>query len=139
MQCLNDIFLSIQSDNKDQLKALFSKNALSKIQSFDLSAQELFDYYEGEAKFYDDWAGPFVKTTKDEDQIYQLMESSFNVKTESNEYRFAMQYVTMGNETDIGLISLYVIKANDDVNPDYAYWGDGLFLPGIHIAVSSEN
>ena len=53
------------------------------------------------------------------------MESNFEVKTDLNGYRIAMQYITRGNENEVGLVSLYIIRTNDDKNLDYAYWGDG--------------
>ena len=65
------------------------------------------------------------------------MESSFVVKTDVCEYRFAMQYITKGHPENIGITSLYVIRTTDDKNLDYMYWGDGNFTPGIHIAISN--
>ncbi len=126
---------TIQTKNIDALKKLFSKTALAKTNSFDDSVEMLFKYFDGTVESYDDGSGPFVETTRDNDKIYQLIESSFEVKTGTNEYRFAMQYVTLGDEEDIGITSLYVIKLNDDKDLTCAYWGDGLFTPGIHVAI----
>ena len=129
---------AIQGKDKDILKSLFAKTALAQIQLFDDSVEKLFNYYDGFLESYDDGAGPFVETTKDEGQIFQIMESNFSVKTDQCEYRFAMQYITKGNSDDIGIISLYVIKTKDDANLDYVYWGDGKFTPGIHVAISND-
>lgn len=129
---------AIQAKDKDKLKSLFGKTALTQIQSFDDSVETLFYYFDGVVVSYDDGAGPFVETSKDENLIHQIMESSFSVKTDLCEYRFAMQYITKGNQVDIGIVSLYVIKSQDDVNLDYVYWGDGKFTPGIHIAIPND-
>ena len=95
----------------------------------------MFVYFQGSVKSFDDGAGPFVETTKEDGLVYQLMESSFVVKTDICEYRFAMQYITQGCAENVGITSLYVIRTTDDGNLDCVYWGDGMFTPGIHIAI----
>ena len=136
-ETIENVLESIQNKDADMLKALFSKTTLNQLQSYDESIEELFGYFNGSVESYDDGIGPFVETTKENGVIFQIMESSFRVKTDLCEYRFAMQYVTQGNTGDIGVVSLYVIKTMDDENLDYIYWGDGKFLPGIHIAISN--
>ncbi len=125
----------IQDKDAEKLKDLFSQTTLSQLQSYDESVNELFNYFNGSVESFDDGSGPLVETTKEDNLVFQLMESSFVVKTNDYDYRFAMQYVTQGKEEDIGLISLYVIKTIDDENLDYMYWGDGNFKPGIHVAI----
>ena len=132
---IENLLQAIQDKDTDLLKSLFATKTLNELQTFDESAGKLFDYFTGSVKSYDDGAGPFVETEKEDGFVFQLMESSFDVKTDLCEYRFAMQFITRGNADEIGIVSIYVIKAIDDVNLDYAYWGDGKFLPGIHIAI----
>lgn len=134
---IEELLEAIQSKNKEKLISLFSENCLIKVQVLDESVEELFDYYEGCYESYDDGAGPFVETTKENDEIYQIMESSFEVKTTKCDYRFAIQYVTQDstNADNVGIQSMYVIKMQDDTHLEYAYWGDGKNTPGINIAI----
>lgn len=129
---------AIETKNESALKSLFSKTVLSKAKTIDDSVEMLFDYFDGTVESYDDGAGPFVETTRAEENEYQFMESSIDVKTDVNEYRIAIQYVTKGDKNDIGLVSLYILQKSDDKNPDYTYWGDGSFSPGIHVAVPND-
>ena len=129
---------AVEKKDKEQIKTLFSENALKQAQYFDVSVDKLFDYCNGTVMHYDDGAGPFVETTKEEKWIYQVMESSFTVQMDTNEYRFALQFVTKGEPDDIGISSVYVIKTSEDLNLDYLYWGDGLFTPGIQVAIPNE-
>lgn len=126
---------AMQEKDDSKLKSLFSQTSLECLQSFDESASKLFDYFTGSVELFDDGAGPYVETTKEGNVVVQLMELSFNVKTEICEYRFAMQCITQGNIEDVGITSLYVIRTIDDENLDYMYWGDGKFTPGIHIGI----
>ena len=134
-ELIETVLKAIQDEDHQKLKSLFSQTTLNQLQSFDESVDELFYYFQGSVESFDDGAGPFVSTTKEDNLVFQLMESSFVVKTDVCEYRFAMQYITKGHPENIGITSLYVIRTTDDENLDYMYWGDGKFTPGIHIAV----
>ena len=131
------ILESIQSKNEDMMISVFSKESLKKIGSLDESVNALFDYFNGTVESYDDWVGPFVETTKENDQTIQIMEATYDVKTTECTYRFAIRYLSEDTENanNIGVQSLYVIKMEDDIGPEYAYWGDGKFTSGIHIGV----
>ena len=135
LELIETVLKTIQDKDDDKLKSLFSQTTLKQLQSYKESVDELFTYFQGSVKSFDDGAGPFVETTKEDGLVYQLMESSFVVKTDVCEYRFAMQYITQGHEENLGITSLYVIRTTDDKNLDYIYWGDGKFTPGIHIAI----
>ena len=134
-ELIETVLKAIQNEDDKKLKSLFSRTTLNQLQSYEESVDELFNYFNGSVKSFDDGAGPFVETKKEDNLVFQLMESSFTVKTDVCEYRFAMQYITQGHTENIGITSLYVIRTTDDENLDYMYWGDGKFTPGIHVAV----
>lgn len=134
-ELIENVLKAIENKDDEKLKALFSQAALDQIPSHEESIDDLFNYFSGSVESFDDGAGPYVETIKEENFIFQLMESSFIVKTDTCEYRFAMQYITRGNAADIGITSMYIIKTTDDENLDYTYWGDGKFTPGIHIGM----
>lgn len=128
---------AIQMRDEEQLTSLFSKESVKTSVEFDKAIEELFDYFEGSVESYDDWGGLYVSTEREEDQVLQVIESSYDVITTESEYRFAIQYVTKDtlNPDQVGVRSLYVIKMEDDTDPQYAYWGDGKNTPGINIGI----
>lgn len=134
-----EILEVIQSENKERLRTLFSKESLKEAKAFDASVNELFDYFNGKVKLYDDWGGPFVETIQEDDCILQMMESTYDVETTECEYRFAIRYIIRDttNINNVGIQSLYIIKLEDDSNPQYAYWGDGKNTPGININIKN--
>ena len=135
-EIIQAVLNAAQEKDTNKLTSLFAKSTLSKLVSFDKQCDDLFRYFTGEVASIDDWGGPFVETEKEDGFIFQVMESTFDVQTSEIKYRCAMKFITQGNSEDIGVISLYVIKA-DDTSLEGAYWGDGDFIPGIHIGVSN--
>lgn len=135
-----EILEAIEAKDKDMLTLLFSKNSLNEAQAFDESVDELFDYFDGKVDSYDDGAGPVVETSKDYDEVIQIMESSYEVKTTECEYLFAVRYIVEDtkNPNNVGVQSLYILNAADDEYPEYTYWGDGKDTPGINVAVPNE-
>ena len=137
---LKNILEAIQTNNIEQLISQFSKSTLDDVDNIYLKANELFDYFNGDVVSYNDWlGGPYVETSKDDKYVFQLMESTYDIKTTKCDYRLAISYVTKDTENNdnIGLHSLYIIKLEDDLNPDLAYWGDNKFTPGIQIGIKN--
>lgn len=132
-----EILEAIKLENHEMLISLFAKETLDSVTGFNQTITELFDYYNGEVELYDDWGGPYVETSKESDEIIQIMVSTYDVKTTEGEYRFAVKYVHKDttNIDNIGVQSLYIIKKEDDTHLEYAYWGDGKNTPGINIAI----
>ncbi len=136
---IEKVLNTIESKNYEQLESLFANNCLSEIESFDLSAEELFDYFDAEVISYDDWGGGEVDTIKEDDSIVKTFWSTLDVKTNKETYRIMMKYITQDtNDTDnIGLHSLYIIRAKDDFDISFAYWGDGNDTLGINIGIKN--
>lgn len=136
----DEILEALETKDKEQLTALFSKESLRVAEEFDSSVNELFDFFEGEVESYDDWGAQEVSTSYENDEIIQIIESTYDVKTTDCEYRFAIIYIykDTADSDNVGVKSLYVIKKEDDIDPEYAYWGDGKNTPGININVQNE-
>lgn len=128
---------AIHNHDKDALVLLFSKESLSEVNVSDETVAELFEYFAGEVIEYYDWGGPYVEMTKENGQVIQIVESTYDVKTTVCEYRFAMRYISKNTiaPDSVGVESLYIIKKADDVDATYAYWGDGAYTPGINIGI----
>ncbi|MCO7136717.1 DUF5104 domain-containing protein [[Clostridium] leptum] len=124
-------------ENKDEagLKELFSQKAIAEDPDLDESILRLFDFFQGEILSYDDWGGPFSGMSRNGDgNSYKYLESTCDVETSKQNYRFAVQQFTIdtANPDNIGISSLYVILF-EDTDEQYAYLGDGEWTPGINV------
>lgn len=131
---------AIQNKDAAALKSLFSKQVLAEAE-FETAVNELFEFYQGSFVSYDDWGGAVGGEGGRENgkEWYDIM-PTYDVVTTEQEYRFAFKEFTVNDfEPDkVGIWSLYVIKKEDDIDPECAYRGDGKWTPGINI-VKKEN
>ena len=128
---------ALQSEDEKILLSLFSDKVAE--ESLHNKVDDLFSYYDGEILNYDDLGALGVSTDSDGEYVYQSMDSTYDVKTTIDEYRFAVRYISKDskNPNNIGIESLYIIRLKDDINPDFAYWGDGKYTPGINIGIKA--
>lgn len=134
------ILTSIQTHDKEVLLSAFTQDCHLELNVSDETIERLFDYFAGEVEEYYDWGGPYVETSKENGQIVQIAEATYDVKTTVCTYRFAMRYFLQNTENPehIGIESLYIIKASEDIDISYAYWGDGAYTPGINIGIPNS-
>lgn len=136
-----ELLQAIQSGKKEYVISLFSIETKRNSSDFEESVDALMKYYEGEYTTYDDWGGPVVEKSSDEEYESHILDSTYDIKTSEGDYRIAIRYIyeDTENPSNRGISSMYIIKAEDDLNLNYAYWGGAEdFTPGIHIGVVSE-
>ena len=128
---------TIQNRDKEDLKALFSKQAISDAQTIDSNIELLFDYFQGEDATYEDDHGLVVEEENKNGSKTKIIKKSYDVDTNIETFRFAICVVVSDdiNPENIGIWSVYVIRMKDDTNPAYAYWGDSQYSPGINIGI----
>jgi hypothetical protein len=128
---MDKVLAAIKNKDKDSLKLLFSKKAVAESKNLEASVAKLFEFFKGKYISYNDWGGPGVEDTS---SGWKRIDSTYDVKTSKGKYRFAIRTMANdpGNEDNIGIYSLYIIKMEDDPYKDYAYWGDGEWTPGIN-------
>lgn len=138
-QKIEKILDVVKKQDRDELVLLFSKASINKAELFDESIIDLFDYFRGDVISIDDWGGPYVETSQENGEVFQVTEATFDIETTECEYRVAIRFVSRDTKSvdNIGVESLYVIKMEDDAYPESAYWGDGKFTPGINIGISN--
>lgn len=134
------ILTSIQNHDKEALVSAFTQDYHAESNLSDETIKRLFEYFDGEVDEYNDWGGPYVETTKENGQVVQIAEATYDVKTTVCEYRFAIRFFLQNtvNPKHIGIESLYIIKAAEDIDISYAYWGDGAYTPGINIGIPNS-
>lgn len=131
------LFSAIESQDKELIYDLFSKNAINSDCEFDNKIDELIDFVSGELVTYDDWGGPGEDAEHNAEYTLVSKQYSYDVATTEGKYRLAIKEYTIdtANPDNIGICSLYVIKAEDDPYTEYAYGGDGNWTIGIHFNV----
>ena len=136
---MDSILEAIKNKDRIAFSLLFSRKAVAEAKDFEQSITDLFAYCQGNFESYDDWGGPEGDETLNNGDKQKVLYSSYDVKTDGAEYRFAIQdfVVDTADEDNVGIHSLYVIKAEDDVDRQIGYRGDNCFAPGIHIGVKN--
>jgi hypothetical protein len=127
---------AIETGNKDTIRALFSYNKINNISDFDDDIDGLLTYYQGNHSSYDYW-GLGTDIDVDSGITKKWFNISYDVTTPIDVYRIAIYWCVQdtGDDANVGIWSLYILKLSADSNPDYAYRGDGQWTPGIHIAI----
>ena len=135
---LDSVLEFLQAGDKESFISLFSLTAINSA-GFSENVNALFDYYEGDnASYYDDQCAMSGKEREDS-QVKEEIWNSYDVTTSEETYRIMIYLITRDDACpeNIGIYSLYIIRMEDDTNPEYAYWGDGKDAPGIHIGIPS--
>ena len=126
-----------ETQDRNALKALFSKKAISETPDIDESIVGLFNFFQGEVLSYDDWGGPGTYAGKNDDgsgRNWKKLRSSYDLETSKQKFRFAIETFVLdtANPENVGVSSLYIIKAEDS-DLAFAYKGDGKWTTGINI------
>lgn len=134
---MDKILEAVKKEDKEALKAMFSKKAISQAEHFDESIVKLFDFFQGDFISYNDWSGPMAEGGINEDgtgRNWKKLYSSYDVDTSKQKYRLAIQeFIQDTADVDnVGIWSLYIIKMKDDTDPQFGYRGDGMDIPGIN-------
>lgn len=135
---MDKILEAINKKDKNTLKEMFSKKAITNSKNIDKSIDDLFSFFKGTVISINDWGGPGASEGMNDDgtgRNWKYIDSTYDVKTSKQKYRFAIREFTIdtANKDNIGICSLYIIKEEDDTDPKFAYWGDGNFTPGINL------
>lgn len=133
-----ELVKAIQNQDSDSLKLLFSEKSLKESQNAEEDIQALLDYFQGEMLSYNDWGGPGARGGMNADgtgRYWKCLYATYDVETTQDQYRFAMEFMLQdtADADNVGIRSLYVIRLEDDPEPQFAYRGDGENTPGINI------
>ena len=132
-QLFEQIIETLENSDASLLKELFSPNATISAQNIDEEIKALLDFYDGQMTEYQRY-GPASYASKNGSAIVKELIVSYDVTTTIGMYRIAFKFCTHDSLTpaNIGLLSIYIIKAEDsDMN--FAYWGGDKWNPGITI------
>jgi len=137
------VILAIEEKDKEGLKNLFSKQAIADSDNLDEEINSLFEFYKGKMNSNYAW-GEVGTGEKDENGRWKWIQPSYDIETTEEEYKILFKYYLFdtSNEDNVGIYSLYIIKAEDFFNVEFepetsrfnmAYGGDIEKSPGITI------
>ena len=139
---IEQVLDAVEKKDSASLTALFSKYGIDNAESFEKSVEELFNYFEGTIETYEDAVVPFVEgmEEKKQKQEMRLMQSTCEIKTTKHIYHLAIRFYAINtyNPEQIGIESLYIIKADEDKLLSESYGSNVEFVPGIHIGIPNE-
>ena len=113
---LEQVIQIIEEQDKDALRALFSKNALIEAEDFDENADCLFKFIQGKIDSWEKTSGPHVSDSIDRGQKTKNVSSFYFVSTDKNKYFFLLEEITVDikKPNNVGLYLLLVVKEEDE-------------------------
>lgn len=131
---------AIESCNTDDLLTLFAPNALAEAENMNAMISQLYAYCPATFDNYDNLDALDTETDWEYGARVTRLYATYDVESSNGKYRFAFLYVSHDSQCaeNIGLWSVYVIDWDEDTDTDFAYRGDHLYTPGIHIGVKNS-
>ena len=139
---LEEVIESLENQDKDTLKDLFSEQAMNESENFDVNNDQLFEFFQGKVDSWEKASGPSVFTSNDYGHKTKQINSYYFVNTDKQKYFFLLRdySVDTDNSDNVGLYLLLVVKEEDeekiwDENQKILYDGDqkisrvGIYLP----------
>lgn len=112
---LEQVIEAIKNKDKDSLKSLFSKKALSEAVDFDDNIDGLFDFIQGEVYSWKKSSGPSVSEKNNYGHVEKVVSSYYYVNTDKQKYFFLLRDYSVYTDypDNVGLYLLLVVKAED--------------------------
>lgn len=134
---------AIKNEDKDALKALFSKQATIDTDDFDGGVDDLFQFMQGEIDSWEKSVGGSVTKLKENGHEKKEVDSYFYVTTNKQKYFFLLEDcpVDTENPDNVGLYLLLIVKAEDEEkiyedDQKILYDGDKELSPsGIYVPI----
>nr|WP_314466498.1 DUF5104 domain-containing protein [uncultured Clostridium sp.] len=133
---MEQVIKAIKAKDKDTLKSMFSKQALSKADDFEGNLNALFGYIQGDVQSWKStggYAGSDEKNADGSGNRKKEVESTYTITTSKQEYHVAIYEYTIdtANPDNIGVYSICIISEKDNPDSEVVYWGNG--KAGINI------
>lgn len=133
---LEELISCIESQDKRALTKYFAPR-IAASDNFDQQCSDLFDFYTGTMESYE-WQAASAHEVASL-RNYKETKVSYDIFTTETTYRLSVLYCNKDDEDDrnIGILSLYIIHF-EDTDPQYSYWGDGNWTPGINVMTEPQ-
>ena len=139
-QC-EKLITAMESQDKEDLRALFSKSAILLDENFELDVDSLLAYYQGELISYQK-DGSNVDEVIEAGNKSKCLEVSYKITTTIEAYRLYIKYIEIDEKVsdNEGIWSLYILKQSDDTTYEegWRYLGDGKDNPGLNVNIPNS-
>lgn len=127
---MDQLIEAIKREDKDALKAMFSKQALSEADDFDGNLSALFNYIQGEIQSWEStgaYSFPEEINANGTSNHKKEAESTYIFTTSKQEYHVAIYEYTIdtANPDNVGVYSLCIVSEKDNPDSEVVYWGNG--------------
>lgn len=131
-----DLFMErVVKRDRNAIKEMFREDIIN-VAGFNDKIDMLFDNYECEYDIVNSFVRPYETQTESGYEI-----SSYYVKGFENaeiSYKVCMRWCYHNIEDKSGIVSLYIMRVNGQINMDNPYWADGLWTKGINLMLDNE-
>jgi hypothetical protein len=130
------IIKALKNKNKDELKAMFSKQVLIEDKQMDINIEYLFKFFQGDVVSWERRGGLITDWNNDDGNKTTELKSFFYVDTNKQKYIvFLLEYTEdTFHPENVGLYTLRLIKKEDE-KTQFGYWQDmkkaGIYRPVI--------
>lgn len=129
------ILEALKNEDKETLNGMFSNKALSEADDFNSSLDALFQYVQGSIQSWESTGAYVGSDDKNSDGTrIKRSESAYLFTTsDKHKYQIAIYEYTIDtvNPNNVGIYSLCIIRAEDNENSEFVFWGSG--KAGINI------
>lgn len=136
---IENLIKALESKEKTAITEMFSKDVTNNVENFDESIEWLLEYYQGEYISRSEDGSIWATKTVEYDEKMEDIHMSYDIQTAKDTYRIAIYEITLDNKNpdNVGIRSLYIIRMEEDVDPEVTYRGDGKDTLGINIGVKN--
>ena len=131
---LETIISSLENNDAEAIKNLFSTNAINSDEAFDEKVNQFITFFEGEYQRYEN-DGLFSSEDINYGKYIEYHRIPYDVFTTKYVYRIAFKWYSKDDydSNNLGISSLYVKRVDLNTDLHEAYWGDVSNTLGLHI------
>ena len=131
---------ALDNGDVEGLRKLFAPNAINVTENFEDKLDEIFEYYRGEYISCEYKNAMNSELTQSEGKVAREASVSCDFETTEEIYRMALTYkdIDTAEPDNVGVLSLYIIRLEDDLDKDSVYRGDFKGIPGSNIGVRED-
>lgn len=129
---------ALEKNDKERIRKQFAPIILVEQDGFDDDLNSLIEYFDGEVEDYT-MGSVFEEEESEYGKVKEWHRTSSDVTTTVDIFRMYFYWCVRDTEEkrNVGLVSYYIIKFDDDYDPTtHLYGGDGLRTPGINIGIA---
>ena len=129
--CFEAVITTIENQDRDDLKSMFSKTALAQADDFEEHMDYLLGFFQGEVDTWERVVCSSDESIENGEKI-EMIRSWYTVTTDMDVYMFFLleQTIDNTNSDNVGLYALRVIKAEDE-ETQFTDWQD-MSIAGIY-------